>query len=98
MNEKTEQILKKLKSRSKYTTKELCNKGKKRYAEIRDKLEPKMNNKFVAIEVDSGDYFIGKDAIEANTKARKKYPESVFFLVRIGKKAAFKTKRGIRVI
>jgi hypothetical protein len=45
----------------------------------------------VAIEVDSGDYFIGYDAIEATQKAKKKYPDSTFFLVRIGHLAAFKT-------
>jgi hypothetical protein len=98
MGEEANQVLKRLKSGSKYTTKELCTKGKRIYDGIKDKLEPKLNNKFVAIEVDSGDYFIGNDAIEATNKARREYPESVFFLVRIGHLAAFKTRRGIRVL
>ena len=80
-----------LKSKAKYTTEELCSKGEKIYAEIKKKLEPTLKNKFVAIEVDSGDYFIGNAAIEAADKAREKYPGSVFFLVRIGHPAAFKT-------
>ncbi len=88
-------VLKKLKSKAKYTTKELCSKGEKIYAELKEKLEPTLNNKFVAIEVDSGDYFIGNDAIEATEKAKNKYPDSTFFLVRIGHLAAFKTKMGI---
>lgn len=32
----------------------------------------------MAIEVDSGDYFIGNDAIEATEKARVNYTGSVF--------------------
>jgi len=91
MNEGVEGVLKKLKLKAKYTTKELCSKGEKIYAELKEKLEPTLNNKFVAIEVDSGDYFIGNDAIEATEKAKKKYPDSTFFLVRIGYPAAFKT-------
>lgn len=98
MDEETKKILKKLKMGSKYTKEKLCSNGKKRYAEIKEKLEPKLNNKFVAIEVDSGDYFIGNDAIEATIKGRKKYPKSTFFLARIGHPAAFKTKRELKVL
>ncbi|MBC8521346.1 MAG: hypothetical protein ISS94_02925 [Candidatus Syntrophoarchaeum sp.] len=98
MREGAGEALKRLKSKARYTTKELCSKGEKIYGEIKEKLEPTLNNKFVAIEVDSGDYFIGNDAIEAADKARERYPGSVFFLVRIGHPAAFRTKRGIRVL
>ena len=98
MTIETEDVLKRLKSKAKYTTEELCSKGEKIYAEIKKKLEPTLKNKFGAIEVDSGDYFVGNDAIEATNKARKKYPSSVFFLVRIGYPAAFKTRRGIKVL
>ena len=98
MDEGSVEALKRLKSKAKYTTKELCSKGEKIYAKIKEKLEPTLNNKFVAIEVDSGDYFIGNDAIEATERAKKRYQDSTFFLVRIGHPAAFKTKRGIKVL
>ena len=98
MNVESEKVLKRLKSKVKYRTKELCSKGEKIYAEIKEKLESTLNNKFVAIEIDSGDYFIGNGAIEAADKARERYPCSVFFLVRIGHLAAFKTKRGFKVL
>jgi hypothetical protein len=98
MSVEAEEVIKRLKSKVKYTTKELCSKGEKIYAEIKEKLEPTLNNKFVAIEVESGDYFIGNDAIDAGDKARERYPSSVFFLVRIGYPAAFKTRRGIKVL
>ena len=62
MDRETEVVLRRLKSKAKYTTEELCSKGVKIYAEIKEKLEPMLNNKFVVIEVDSGDYFIGNDS------------------------------------
>ncbi|RLG23815.1 hypothetical protein DRN76_04870 [Methanosarcinales archaeon] len=98
MNEGSGEVLKRLKLKAKYTTKELCFKGEKIYVEIKETLEPTLNSKFVAIEVDSGDYFIGNDAIETTERAKKRYPDSTFFLVRIGHSAAFKTNRGIKVL
>ena len=64
-------------------------KGKKIYEKIKDKLEPVHRGEFVAIEVDTGDYFMGKDLIEADRKARVKYPDAVFFLARIGYRAVW---------
>ena len=68
---------------------EHVDKGKGIYAKIKDKLEPTHKGEFVAIEVDTGDYFVGKDPIEADRKAREKYPDAVFFLARIGYRTAF---------
>ena len=47
---------------------------------------------FIAIEVDSGDYFIGDTAIEATQKARVKHPDKIFFLGRIGYRTAYTFK------
>ena len=47
---------------------------------------------FVAIEVDSGDYFIGETATAANQKARAKHPGKIFFLGRIGYPTAYTFK------
>ncbi len=68
---------------------EHVDKGKEIYGKIKDELEPEHKGEFVAIEVDTGDYFVGKDPIEADEKAREKYPDAVFFLARIGYRAAF---------
>lgn len=68
---------------------EHVDKGKEIYGKIKDKLEPEHKGEFVAIEVDTGDYFVGKDPIEADERAREKYPAAVFFLARIGYRAAF---------
>ncbi len=52
--------------------------------ELREKLEDKYLGKFVAIEVETKDYFLGDTQIAALSSARKKYPAKVFYLVKVG--------------
>ncbi len=54
----------------------------------RDEFESKYHGKIVAIEVQSGDAFVGKTELDAIDKARKKYPDRLFFFLRVGYKAA----------
>ncbi len=68
---------------------ELVDKGEEIYRKIRDKLEPEHKGEFVAIEVGSGEYFLGKSPQIADGKASEKYPDKIFYLVRIGRRAAF---------
>ena len=64
---------------------ELGEKGQKIYDEIlRPLLEPEHRGEIVAIEVESGDYFLGESVLEAVKKGREKYPNTVFYAVRIG--------------
>ncbi|MEI7603893.1 MAG: hypothetical protein WCJ19_02640 [bacterium] len=39
---------------------------------------------FVAIEPSTGEYFVGKDFVEAGKAARKKYPRRTFFGAHVG--------------
>jgi hypothetical protein len=41
-----------------------------------------------AIEPESGEWFLGKDVIEAFRKGRKKYPKRTFYFVRVGYSSA----------
>jgi hypothetical protein len=63
--------------------------GKEIYNRIREKLEPQHRGEIVAIEVDSGDYFLGRTVTEATSKARKKHPDKVFYFVRVGFPAVY---------
>ena len=54
---------------------------------LKSRLEKRYKGRIVAIEVDSGDYFIGKDEIEAYDKARAKHPADTFCFLRIGYRA-----------
>jgi hypothetical protein len=59
-------------------------KGKEIYLKIKDQLEPNHNGKIVAIDVDSGEYFVGDTLLEANDKAREKYLNKQLYFARIG--------------
>jgi len=54
------------------------------FEKINEELEPKYKGKIVAIEPESGDYFIGDNIIDAYNKAIKKYPNKKFIFKRIG--------------
>jgi len=68
---------------------EMAAKGESIYATLKEKLEKEHRGKFVAIEVDSGDYFLGRTLQEADKKARQKYPDRVFYVIRIGRRAVW---------
>ena len=68
---------------------ELVEKGKEIYKKIKDRLEPAHKGEIVAIDVKTGDYFLGKDVVEADEKAREKYPADVFYFNKIGYRAVY---------
>ena len=51
---------------------------------FKEKLEPGEKGKIAAIEVESSDMFLGNSVTEAAMEARKKYPDSVFYFIRVG--------------
>ncbi len=62
---------------------------KERYQTEFEKL---YKDKIVAIEVESGDYFMGESKMEAAMKAKAKYPERFFHFIRIGHAAMYKRR------
>ena len=80
------------------SAKRLAEAGQKMYEQkLRRKLETQYTGKFVAIEVGSGDYFVGDTLHEALEKGRKKYPESVFYSVKVGFPAVYTFASGVTV-
>lgn len=66
------------------TYEDVATKGEAIYAaRLKAILEPAQNGKFVAIEVVSGDYFLGDTLLEAGEKASGKYPNHVFYFVKV---------------
>lgn len=94
------EILQKIKAvaKPKYSTAELTRLGEMRYNQIKKEVEPRHIGKFVAIEVDSGDYFINKDSVKAVLNARKKYSNAIFYLARVGYPTAFSIKGNASVL
>ena len=71
-------------------TKSVIERAKRIYAEqLRVVLEPQHPNRFVAIEPESGEYFLADTFDEAVKSARVKYPSRLSHTIRIGHRAAF---------
>ena len=71
-------------------TKSLIERAKRIYAEqLRDVLEPQHRNRFVAIEPESGEYFLGDTFDEAVNSARAKHPSRLSHTIRIGHRGSF---------
>lgn len=62
----------------------LQSKGERVYQRLKPKLEPRYRGKILAIEVESGQYLVGKDELEVALKAVKKFPGKQFSFFRIG--------------
>ena len=71
-------------------TKSVIDRAKRIYADqLQTDLESQHKDRFVAIEPESGEYFLG-DTFDAAVKAaRTKYPSRLSHVIRIGHRAAF---------
>ena len=55
---------------------------------LRPILEPEHVDEFVAIEPESGDYFLGNTLNEASRAARQSHPDRLTHVMRVGHRAA----------
>jgi hypothetical protein len=62
----------------------LITRGQEVYQRLKDQLEANYLGKIVAIEVESGDYFVGDSVVEAARKARAKHPNKLFYFAKVG--------------
>lgn len=75
-----------------FTLQDLEKKGQELYeTKLRKKLEKKHFGKYVAIEIESGDYFTADTLDDVLLAAKKKYPNKIFHSVKIGSEGIFKT-------
>jgi len=58
--------------------------------EIRRKVEKKHRGKFLVVEVESQDYEMDEDPVVADERLRQRHPDSLFYMLRVGYRAAFK--------
>jgi len=63
---------------------EIAQKGTQIYQKISKQIEKAHSGDFIAIEVKSGEYFLGQTQIEAIEKAKKHFPTKIFYLMKIG--------------
>ncbi len=71
-------------------TKSVIERAKQIYArQLKSDLESQQMDRFVAIEPESGEYFLGDSFDQAVKLARTKYPSRLSHTIRIGHRAAF---------
>jgi hypothetical protein len=71
-------------------TKSVIDRAKRIYAEqLQARLETNHIDRFVAIEPESGEHFLGDTFDEAVKSARSKYPSRLSHTIKIGHRAAF---------
>ncbi len=67
----------------------LVARGQSTYRErLASVLEPSHDGEFVAVEPDSGQYFLGSTASAALVAARAAMPNNLFYLTRVGRETA----------
>ena len=63
----------------------LVESGQRFYDEhLKDELEPAHTGRYVAIEPDTGRYFLADTGTEALLEAHRALPQSLFYLARVG--------------
>lgn len=72
-------------SKPRYTSEELASLGEAVFErEIAEQLRGQNLRHFVAIEVDSGDYEVDAQAIQATRRLSERHPGAVFWVRRVG--------------
>ena len=67
---------------------EVAEKGEKIYEEIKQEYESEDGDKYLAIDVESRDVYLGDSTTEAVEKARSVHPDKVFYVVKVGSSAS----------
>ena len=80
----------------KYSRDEVCDRGSAIYAaEIKARVEPQENGKFIVIDIESGDYEIAEDMLDASHRLRERRPYSVRFGGMVGYPSAYQLGWGL---
>lgn len=74
-----------------YSSDEITDRGQALYdQQIRAKVEPQQNGKFLVLDIETGDYEVDADSLAALERATAKHPDPALYLVRIGFPTAIK--------
>ena len=62
----------------------IAEEGAKIYDQIKVQYDPQERGKFLAIDIDSKDAYLGTSSADALALARQQHPNKVFYVVKIG--------------
>ncbi len=57
---------------------------------IRKTIEPEHNGEFLVINLDTGEYVLGKDRLQVSDEAKRAFPDAPRFLIKVGHPAAMR--------
>jgi hypothetical protein len=78
-------------SRARYSSEEFSQRGNEIYErDIRPVLRPEDEDRFVAIDIESGNYEIDRDDFAATERLLAKHPDAQIWLARVGQRAAYR--------
>lgn len=63
------------------------------YEQIKEQLKKETMGKFVALDYETSQYWLGETASETLEKAKKQFPEKLFYLLQIGFPSTFSVKQ-----
>jgi len=79
-----------------YSKKEFARRGDAVYdGKVRPHLTPKDNGKFVALDIETGEYEIHKSELTAGDRPRKRLPSAQIWMVRVGSRFLHRFGRGL---
>jgi hypothetical protein len=80
-----------------YSKEEIAKRGDEIYErDIRPRLKPKDQGKFVAIDIDSGEYVVAADESGASHRLRDRVPDAQIWLLRVGTRYVHRFGMGAR--
>ena len=78
-----------------YTTEEVVRRGREIYeSQIRLEVEPGHDGDFVAVDVVSGAWRVGRDDVTVSDEVLLTNPQAVLYLLRVGRSAAYRIGAG----
>ncbi len=70
-----------------YITEEIARRGREVYErEVRRGVEPEHRGRFLVLDVESGDYEIADDDLEASERLRERRPDALLYGFRVGER------------
>ena len=81
-----------------YSSDEIVERGQALYdQQIREKVEPQHNGKFLVLDIETGEFEIDADSVAAVERATAKHPDPALYLLRVGFPTAVKLGGRFRV-
>ena len=74
-----------------HTTEEVARNGRELYERgLRGEVEPKHSGRFLVLDVQSGDYEIADEDLDASERLLERRPDAILYGLRIGERAAYR--------